>query len=84
MGRRCLQLLELARAAGSLDDATVLVVQREASLRARALRYGCAGVLLTLLSAALFALWPHAQRWWPQLVTSPSSHTVHAEPEPRT
>jgi PPM family protein phosphatase len=85
LGRRCLQLLELARAAGSPDDATVLVVQREASRRARALRYGCAGALLTLLlSAALFASWPHAQRWWPQFVTSPSPLTVHAEPEPRT
>ena len=84
LARRCLQLLERARAAGSQDDATVLVVRRDASPRVRALRAGCAGALVTLLSAALFALWPHAHRWWPEIVTSPPSLTVPAEPESRT
>jgi protein phosphatase len=53
LARRCARLLALARVRGSRDDATVLVVRREARHDRVALLVA-AGVLVTALATALF------------------------------
>ena len=50
LARRCLRLIELARARGSHDDATVLVVQRPARDLAPLARAATTGVLVALLA----------------------------------
>ncbi len=55
LARRCSRLLALARARGSKDDATVLVVQRESRV-ARLALLGAAGVLAAVLLVALIML----------------------------
>ena len=83
LARRCLRLLEVARLHGSLDDATVLVVQRGATPRARLWRCGCAGALVALLCVALFALGPQTHAWRPTQAP-PSPSPSHSQPESRT
>ena len=59
LARGCLQLVELARANGSEDDATVLVVHLRPHWRVRALRRGAvvvAAVIAALIFAASFDL----------------------------
>jgi PPM family protein phosphatase len=53
---RCLRLVEAARAEGSEDDATVLVIHRGTQPRARLLRLG-AGLIALLVLAALAVAW---------------------------
>lgn len=55
LARRCSRLLALARARGSNDDATVLVVQRESRVASLAL-LGAACVLAAVLLVALIVL----------------------------
>lgn len=83
LAQRCLRLLELARSHGSVDDATVLVVRRDARPRAALWRYGCAGALVLLLSGALVARWLPPQPWWPALPMAPTAWPTHAQPESR-
>lgn len=52
LARRCLRVVEAARANGSQDDATVLVVHRGTRPRAKLVRYG-AGVVAALLAAVV-------------------------------
>ena len=59
LARGCLRLVELARANGSEDDATVLVVHRRPHWRVRVLRQGAAlvaAVIAALIFAASFDL----------------------------
>jgi serine/threonine protein phosphatase PrpC len=57
LARRCLRLIEAARHNGSLDDATVLAVRRQAAPRTRMLRWTAALALVSAAAAAFFA-WP--------------------------
>ena len=56
LAERCLRILQAARARGSVDDATVLIVRRETSPRAALWRYVSMMVLAVVLSGAVFAL----------------------------
>jgi PPM family protein phosphatase len=65
LATRCVHLIELARASGSNDDATVLVVQRAERTRARLARLISFSGLIALVAGALlwFATdWVTAQR----------------------
>jgi serine/threonine protein phosphatase PrpC len=55
LARRCLRLVEEARANGSDDDATVLVVQRAQPRRRRLVRYALTAIAV-LLALAVIAL----------------------------
>lgn len=52
---RCLRVVETARAEGSEDDATVLVVHRRIQPRARLLRLGASVIALLMLAAVVVA-----------------------------
>jgi serine/threonine protein phosphatase PrpC len=53
---RCLRLVQAARANGSEDDATVLVIHRRTQPRARTMRHGAA-LVAALVAAALLVAW---------------------------
>jgi hypothetical protein len=73
LARRCLRIVELARANGSPDDATILVVHRASLPRDRLLRY--AGGAIAALVAALIAV------SWLGHVPPPSSVPQRVESE---
>ena len=69
LARRCLRLVEAARSNGSVDDATVLVVQRARAARIRLFRYVAAAIIGAMLLAALVA-------WWPRASAPPAANTT--------
>jgi protein phosphatase len=78
LARRCLRLVEIARMNGGRDDATVLVVHRQAQPRGNLVRYG-AGLLLVLVAACLVMLSPDITQWWQSKSGAPA--VTRAQPE---
>ena len=79
LARRCMGLIEFARARGSTDDATVLVLHRARRTRGRITRLVSLGALITLAACAL--VWfaadrPAAQRF----LTESHSHAMQVQP----
>jgi serine/threonine protein phosphatase PrpC len=75
LAHRCTRLLELARARGSNDDATLLVVHRKASGRSRLARLASGGGLLALLLVAWAVSNPPGQS------SVPPPHATMSRPE---
>ena len=79
---QCLRLVRAARARGSEDDATVLVIQRRAPQRPRMLRHG-AILLAALVALALLLTWSlPVAGLLPASSPSPSHFRAPPEPSP--
>jgi len=77
----CRQLVDAARANGSVDDATVLVVRRDRHPTRLLWRRAGAGAVALLLSAVVFALVTHSEASSVRPVTSLQS-PMHLESQP--
>lgn len=78
---RCLRLVHAARANGSEDDATVLVIHRRAPPRARTRRHGATLAAALVVAALLFAWSMSAGGVRGGVVLPPASALVGAQPE---
>jgi len=80
LAQRCLRLVEMARANGSVDDATALVVHRHARGRTmRKLTSVC--VLAVLLTAVVFALASDEEGSWPSGLATRAPFQLATQPE---
>jgi serine/threonine protein phosphatase PrpC len=79
LAHRCAGLIEFARARGSSDDATVLVLHRARRSRGRTARFVSLGALIALTTGAL--VWLAADRAGAQrFLTESLPHTVQVQP----
>ena len=74
---RCLRLIELARARGSSDDATVLVAQRKEHRRARVARLVSIGALIAVAACAI--LWFAAEQVAAQRNSTGGPHAAQVQ-----
>jgi len=81
LAERCLRILQAARARGSVDDATVLIVRREAPPRAALWRYASMAMLVVLLSGAVFGLASRLDRESSSMHVPMSSSASHSPSE---
>ena len=76
LARRCVKLVEFARARGSRDDATVLAVQRSAPVRVPVVRGMLTALLAALAASAVVALVADSDA-----ASGPAAHTDLTSPQ---